>query len=188
MFLVIALLMSYFWGWIPFGYVYGKWFGYGDIRKQGSGNIGTTNAYRLGGKKLGVLTLITDLAKGVIPILVAKFFSLESIVPWIGLVTVLGHTRFPFFTGGGKGIAPAIGFWLIYEPFMGGLLGIIWCTLIFLTRISSLAGIITSSLMPVLAYFFECSLTVSFLFLCLIYFTHRENILRLLSGEEKKVI
>lgn len=187
MILSLLFILSYLWGMIPFGYLYGKFLGYGDIYKHGSGNIGATNAYRLGGKKLAILTLASDFLKGALPILILKFIGNDAILPWVGLMTVMGHNRFPYNKGGGKGVATAAGFWLAYAPLVGLILTAVWVALMVTVRISSLAGLVAAALMPVLAYAFGKSIEVSLLLFFLITFAHRENIIRLISGEEKKV-
>ncbi len=123
---VLWLLAAFVAGSIPFGLILVKLAGKGDVRQQGSGNIGATNVMRSGGKVLGIVTLLLDAAKGYLPVfLAARFFASPQesqgmvVLAWIGLAAVAGHMYTPWLKfQGGKGVATALGVCLAYHPLM----------------------------------------------------------------------
>lgn len=175
-FLLIAFVIPYLVGIIPFGEIYSRLLGHGSLKQQGSGNIGTTNAYRIGGKLLGILTLISDVAKGAL----VTFISPN---PWTALAVIMGHIRVPFFSGG-KGIATSLGALLILKPIMALSLVFIWIAVFIWKRTSSLSGLVTFSMLPVYAYIFNFNLCAAFLISGIVIFAHRENIKRLMYKKE----
>jgi len=194
----ILIAVAYLLGSIPFGLVVAKFAGKGDIRKSGSGNIGATNVTRVIGKKLGALTLVLDAAKGVVAVLLARFFvgdeNISGDVVYIcAVVAVLGHC-FPVWLGfkGGKGVATGFAVLTAAHSVSGLVALALWIGSFLLFRISSLSALISWALVPVLVYFIVdteggIGLFYMALFLSLlIVLKHHSNIKRLIKGEEGK--
>lgn len=161
-----------------------------DPRLQGSKNPGATNVYRLGGKVPAVLVLVADILKGTIPVWTAYFLKVEP--AWLGIIAVaacLGHIYPVFFQfKGGKGVATALG--AIAPIGFSLVLALIatWMVIAYVSGYSSLAAIATALLAPVYTYFIKPIYTIPVLMLTiLIVARHRENIVRLLNGEEPKI-
>ena len=184
-----AALLGYAFGSIPFGLILAKLAGKGDIRKQGRGNIGATNVLRTGSKGLAAAVLLLDLAKGLVPVLIAKQLFWED-TGWTALFAVLGHC-FPVWLGfrGGKGVATNAGvsFGLAWE--LGVVYAVLWLGMLAITRISSLAGMTAVVLTAIAAALFGWPTWVKVLSLvaALVLWLHRENIARLARGTEPKV-
>ena len=164
--------------------------GLGDPRQSGSGNPGATNILRIGGKKAALLTLLGDLTKGVIPIVIARLLGLEDwALAAVALATFLGHL-YPVFFGfrGGKGVATALGILLALLPVLGlSILGI-WILVFAVTRVSSLAALLAAvgAVPIVFAVSGATSMRLLVLVLALlILWRHRGNIRRLLDGSER---
>lgn len=183
--------LSYLLGAIPFGLIFVKLAGKGDVREIGSGNIGATNVLRTGSKKLALFTLLADAVKGAIPVLVAKYLEIDLL--WqciIGGMAILGHI-FPVWLKfkGGKGIATAIGVYLAICPIIGILVLLTWAIAAKLGRISSLSALVAFFMAPIYSCFLVNDLNFMF-FTITVYFviawTHRENIKRLIAGKESK--
>jgi len=190
--LIITLIASYLIGAIPSGVVLTKLTGAGDVRKSGSGNIGATNVYRTAGRKLGILTLVGDIVKGVLPIVYATAIAEMSPeqTAMIACATFLGHL-YPVYLGfkGGKGVATALGIYLVLSPLSVLYAGILFVLLVWIWRYVSLGSILAAAVVPPLVYFIEQSipLLIASLFISLmVIWRHRENIGRLLAGEENK--
>lgn len=162
-----------------------------DPRTQGSGNPGTTNALRIGGKKIAVWVLIGDLLKGLLPVLLAKYLGVvPPILGWVAFAAVLGHA-FPLFFRfqGGKGVATAAGVLLaLYWP-LGVLVIATWILTAILFRYSSLAALVATIAAPVYCLWLNhSSLFWPLLTLCLfVLWRHQENIKRLWQGTETKI-
>ncbi len=158
----------------------------------GSGNPGATNMLRSGGKKAGVLTLIFDLLKGLIIVLIAKFFfhPSQNILMLIGFFAVLGHI-FPLFFKfrGGKGVATLIGALLGAAPLIGFCFIWTWLVLLAAFRISSLSALIACILAPIISYFTEPKAVTGVILISVLFviFRHRENIKRLCLMQEKRI-
>ena len=187
---IIALALGYLSGSIPFGLLFTRWAGLGDIRSIGSGNIGATNVLRTGNKKVAALTLIADALKATIPILIMKALGGETAGLIAGLAAFAGHL-FPVWLGfkGGKGVATNIGILFgLYWP-LGLIFLAIWLLMAFLFRISSLSALTASALSPLWAWLLGWPSFVLPLALvgALIWIMHRENIARLVKGEEAKI-
>ncbi|GGA04820.1 glycerol-3-phosphate acyltransferase [Blastomonas marina] len=186
----LAMLAAYLVGSIPFGLLLTKAAGLGDVRAQGSGNIGATNVLRAGGKKLGAATLLLDLLKGLAGVLIARFAFGEDTVPYAAVAAVLGHC-FPVWLGfrGGKGVATNAGVAFGLAWMLGAVYAIAWLGVLAVTRISSLAGMTAVVVTAVAAWF--AGETEAFIALAviavLVLWLHRANIGRLLKGEEPKV-
>jgi glycerol-3-phosphate acyltransferase PlsY len=189
--LFFLILCAFLLGSIPFGVVVAKIYGV-NLRKVGSGNIGATNVLRAMGKGPAVLTLVGDVLKGSLAVVLGRFFfhspSLEGI---IGLSAIVGH-NFSLFLRfrGGKGVATSIGVLLIYSPKVGVLTVILWLMVILITRYSSLAAIVSFGVLPLGIYILDYSqgkLIISILIAFLLIFRHTDNIKRLLQGTELKI-
>jgi glycerol-3-phosphate acyltransferase PlsY len=185
-----ALALGYLLGSIPFGLLFAWLSGAGDVRKIGSGNIGATNVLRTGKKWAAAATLICDGAKGAAAVLLARHFLAPGAEIFAALAAVLGHL-FPVWLRfkGGKGVATFLGVCLaLYWP-VGLAVCATWLLAAFVGRISSLSALIAIALSPV--YFFALGqrdyAPLALVLAVLIFFMHRENIRRLLSGEEPRI-
>ena len=187
---IIALIVGYLLGSIPFGLLLTKLAGTGDIRSVGSGNIGATNVLRTGRKGLAAATLIGDMLKGTAAVLLMnKIAGLDASLA-AGLGAVLGHV-FPVWLNfkGGKGVATYIGVLIAVSWPVALAFGMIWGVVAGLTRYSSLAGLIASAAVPPLLWFLA-AVRPSILFVVLtaiVFVMHRANIARLMAGTEPKI-
>lgn len=189
---IAFLAITYLIAAIPFGLVISKLFAQKDIREHGSKNIGATNVTRVLGKKLGFITLILDGLKGAVMVLLAKFFfeysSSNLFLVMVAAFAVIGHV-YPIYLkfNGGKGVATAIATLFALSPVIGSLVCLYWLIIFFFFRIVSLASIISviSSVALSAMLHFESSLILFCAFLSLVIVVrHKENISRLLAGEE----
>ena len=186
----LLLLISYLVGSIPFGLLITRFAGGADIRQHGSGNIGATNVLRVAGKKLALLTLLSDAGKGALMVGVACYTSdTPDLHYYVGGVSVLGHI-FPVWLKfkGGKGVATTLAVFLAALPFMGLVACATWLIVFLLRRISSLSAISAMALTPLITYgVYGVSvpflLTFSLGFIVIL--KHYENIRRLMQGKEK---
>ena len=179
--------IAYLLGSIPFGLLLSRLFGAGDIRSIGSGNIGATNVLRTGKKGLAVATLLLDLLKGVAAVKFTQYMYGSDVAALSGLFVVLGHI-FPVWLRfkGGKGVATAFGVFFALNWMFALVVCGIWLAVFFITRFSSLSAIMSICFSPIISYLFDGYL-VALLCLCLagiIIFSHRHNLMRLLSGTE----
>jgi len=185
-----ALAIGYVLGAIPFGLLFSYLSGAGDVRRIGSGNIGATNVLRTGRKWAAAATLICDMAKGAAAVLAARAWLPPGAEIFAALAAVLGHI-FPVWLGfrGGKGVATYLGvcaalFWPV-----GLLVAAVWISAAYVWRISSLSALIAVALSPV--FFFLLGMrdyvALAVLLAVLIFVMHRENIRRLLRGEEPRI-
>jgi acyl phosphate:glycerol-3-phosphate acyltransferase len=186
---VLALAFGYLLGSIPFGLLLTRAAGAPDIRTIGSGNIGATNVLRTGRKWLAATTLLCDMFKGTVAVLVAKHFDMDAALA-AGLGAFVGHL-FPVWLSfkGGKGVATYIGVLIgLYWPAALAFC-VIWLSIAAASRYSSLAALIASALIPLgLWAFGRPNVATLFLFLtAALWFMHRENIARLLNGTEGKI-
>ncbi len=189
---ILLVIGGYLAGSIPTGVILSKLFGTKDIRQEGSGNIGATNVYRVSGAKLGIFTLLGDVLKGFIP--VALTCSLMDSEMWIAAVaffTFLGHL-FPIFLKfrGGKGVATALGIFLVIAPLMVPCVIIVFILVVMMWKYVSLGSLVSSAILPV----FLCAAGYNIVYVnlslfigCLIFYRHWENIRRLQEGVEKKI-
>lgn len=162
-----------------------------DPRSDGSGNPGATNVLRIGGKKPAAMTLVGDLAKGLIPVAIANALTHDTvIVALVGLGAFLGHLYPIFFDfKGGKGVATAFGVTFGLHPLAGLMAAVCWGLSAKLFKRSSFAALITFSLLP-LYWVWKNEPTyavLSVLIVGLLYYTHRSNIQRLLDGTEPTI-
>lgn len=172
--------LAYFLGSIPFGLLITMVCLKIDIRTMGSGNIGTTNVLRTAPKKYAVLTLCLDVLKGALSV-----WLFPS--PWVGLFAVLGHI-FPIWLRfkGGKGVATALGVYLVLFPYIGVCLLFFWMVVSRITKQSSFSSLITLGLGSILGHIKGCPFFPDSVFF-LILWTHRDNIRRLWEGTEHKI-
>ena len=187
---VLYFALGYLFGSIPFGLLFSKAAGHGDIRQIGSGNIGATNALRTGSKSVAIATLLADIAKGFIPVALANYFSWEAIAAIAGLGAILGHL-FPVFLKfkGGKGVATYLGV-LFGIAWVSALIFIAtWLIVAYVKKISSLAGITGVVVVAVSSFFILHIHNFAYfsVLAAIILYTHRENISRLLAGTESKI-
>ena len=186
--LFIIGIISYLMGSIPFGLILTKFFLKKDIREIGSGNIGATNALRTGNKIIGYSTLTLDVLKAVITVLYVKN-NFHDMIYISALCVFLGHV-FPVWLKfkGGKGVATYVGILFSLNILLGIVFGIFWLIIFFISKYSSLASLIGSLTIPVYILIIDSSESVFFygIMFILIFFTHRENIKRLINKTESK--
>jgi glycerol-3-phosphate acyltransferase PlsY len=189
---IFISLFGYLLGSVPTGLILAKLFSKMDPRKIGSKNIGATNIFRTAGKSLGILTLIGDLLKGAIPVVIAIQWGESDL--WIalsGLTPFLGHI-FPIFLGfrGGKGVATALGVYLMISPISVLIEFLIFAGIVWKWRYISLGSITCGTTIPILIAFFrsdsQAYFMVSVIMAALILYRHQSNISRLLQGTESK--
>ena len=184
----IIIIISYLMGSIPFGLLLTKIFLNKDIRNVGSGNIGATNALRAGNKSIGYATLISDILKAVIPVIFVKIYYTEYL--YISSLSVfLGHV-FPIWLKfkGGKGVATYVGILSCINIYLGVVFGIVWFIIFLIFKYSSLSSLMGSLSIPIINFFIFKNEVVFFfvIMFVLIFYTHRENIKRLLNHTESK--
>tara|TARA_B100000579_G_scaffold417885_1_gene414865 strand:+ start:184 stop:765 length:582 start_codon:yes stop_codon:yes gene_type:complete len=187
--LIIVCLYSYLLGSVPFGLILTKIFLKEDVRNIGSGNIGATNVLRTGKKSLAGLTLIFDIFKGYLSIYItSNYFS--ELIYLAALLCLLGHI-FPIWLKfkGGKGVATYLGIIIALSFKFGIIFAISWLVILFLFRFSSLASIVSTLIVfmsSVIYNDFNLNMCL-FIFLLIILYTHRENILRIKNKTENKI-
>ena len=205
---IIMAIIAYLIGSINFSVILSKKMAGFDVREKGSGNAGSTNMLRSVGKKAAAITLICDILKGVISIVIAiivgniaKNLDRELLLQIAGIAVVLGHT-FPIFFGfkGGKGVATSLGVILMSNWQIGLICLVFALVLMVLTKMVSLGSCAAAVLFPVLTLFINTNYTVlsegksgkvyliySILLAVIVLFNHRSNIKRILNGTENKV-
>jgi len=187
---VLALLVGYLFGSVPFGVILTRAAGTQDLRSIGSGSIGATNVLRTGRKGLAAATLLGDALKGTLAVIIAGYFGGPDAAMLAALGAFLGHL-FPVWLKfrGGKGVAVYIGvliglFWPAAIVFC-----VIWLTTAIVTRYSSLSALVASVVTPIFLWWFG-NLALASLFAVLtllLFYMHRENIRRLQAGTEGKI-
>ena len=185
-YLIIAL-GSYLLGSIPFGFILTKVFLKKDIRDIGSGNIGATNALRTGNKSLGYATLILDITKAILPILYVKL-NYPDYIFISSLSAFLGHV-FPIWLKfkGGKGVATYVGILFSINIFLGLIFIFSWVFIFLISKYSSLSSLIASLIVPIYIIIFENYNSIFFIIMfVLIFYTHKENVKRLINKQESK--
>ena len=193
--LLYFILASYFVGSIPFAYILTKIFGYGDIRKIGSGNVGATNVLRTGKKSLAIAVLFLDVVKGFLPVTFFTYFyinkfELNEIIFFTGF-TVIGHI-YPIWLKfkGGKGVATYVGFILGIDYILCIIFILFWLTIALIKKYSSLASILSLLIIPIVLYFLSYNFNVIIIFILLsiiIIIKHFSNIKRLLNKSENEI-
>ena len=187
--IILVLIYSYFLGSIPFGLIITKVFLRKDIRKVGSGNIGTTNVLRTGKKSLAIATLIFDILKGFVSVVITlKYFN--DLVYFSALICFIGHI-FPVWLKfkGGKGVATYLGIIFALSFKFGIIFGITWLLISFIFKYSSLASMISALIVFAYSTILDNTTLSFFLFISfiIILYTHRENIVRLKDSKETKI-
>jgi glycerol-3-phosphate acyltransferase PlsY len=186
----LVILFAYLIGSIPFGIIISKIMGLGNLRNIGSGNIGATNVLRTGNKLAAILTLIFDLLKGAIAVIITYYIFNDTTAQIAALSSFLGHC-FPIWLKfkGGKGVATFIGISLaLYWP-AGILICLTWVLTAFLSRVSSLSALISSlsSILWVWILGVPSAVFVMTVLTILIWFRHIENIKRIIKNTEPKI-
>lgn len=187
---VLMVAVAYLFGSLSSAVVISRAFGLPDPRTAGSKNPGATNVYRLGGRIPALLVLVMDILKGTIPVYGSYFLGIEPIL--LGVIAIaacLGHI-FPLYFGfkGGKAVATAFGAMLPIGLDLAGLLILSWIVVVFLTGYSSLGALIAVSLAPLFTFWIKPLYTIPVAMLSLlIILRHKDNIARLLAGNESKI-
>jgi len=186
-----ALILGYLFGSIPFGLIVTRLAGTPDIRAIGSGNIGATNVLRTGRKSLAAITLLGDILKGTVAVLIAAALWSRNASLAAALGAVLGHV-FPVWLRfkGGKGVATYIGVLLAIAWPAVVMFAAAWAVVAAALRYSSLAGLVASALTPAFLLFWTRDIPVALVFLALtvlLWVMHRANITRLINGTEPKI-
>lgn len=187
---VTLLIGAYLLGSIPTGLLLAKAAGV-DIRQSGSGNIGATNVYRTLGRSVGVMTLVGDCLKGLLPVLLAKYLGLADIwLAAVGLAAFLGHV-YTIFLGfkGGKGVATALGVFLGIAPLAVAGVLLVFSGVVWQSRYISLGSICAAAAMPACVALFyprPALVVMTIAVAAIVIWKHRENIARLRAGTENK--
>ena len=187
---VIAAILGYLSGSVPFGLIFTRMAGLGDVRSIGSGNIGATNVLRTGNKGLAAATLLLDALKGTVPALLgAHFLGVEGGVI-AGLAAFLGHI-FPVWLGfrGGKGVATYIGVLFGLDWRMGLLFLLVWIATAVVTRYSSLSALVATLVVPVVEFLVGDARIagLAVVMTVIAWIKHRANIGRLMAGTESRI-
>lgn len=200
---IIAYALAYLLGGIPFGLILGKFFANVNIQNEGSKSIGATNVLRVLkekdpklAKKIAILTVVCDVLKGVLPILIAKFIGLSSATLWaMAVFSVIGHCYSPFLKfEGGKGVATGAGVLMIFLPIEIIVALVVWFIIGKVLKISSLASLVALFAFIISSFIIHPQipdidshapiLIIAFI----VFYKHIPNIKRLISGQESKVI
>jgi glycerol-3-phosphate acyltransferase PlsY len=191
----LIITLSYLLGSIPFGLLIGKLGSNIDIRKYGSGNIGATNVLRTMGKKQAIITLLLDMFKGVLAILMVKYFIGGKdlhLLYYTAFAAIIGHI-FPVWLmfRGGKGVATTAATITLLSPYVGLMTIFTWIITFFISRISSLSAIIATIMLPIYAYWFAPSQPDLYIFCfavsLIVLIRHSANIQRIIRGKEQKL-
>ncbi|GAB5502700.1 glycerol-3-phosphate 1-O-acyltransferase PlsY [Pyruvatibacter sp.] len=186
----MALAFGYLLGSIPFGLVFTRMAGLGDIRSVGSGNIGATNVLRTGNRWVAAATLIADGAKGAVAVLIARYVAGDTMAVLAGTAAFVGHI-FPVWLGfkGGKGVATFLGLTLALSFPIGLAACATWLVTAAVTRISSLSALVAAALAPAYFWYSDHWLIIPFavFYAVLIFIRHKDNIQRILAGEEPRI-
>ena len=189
---ILLVVGGYLVGSIPTGVILARLFSATDIRREGSGNIGATNVYRVLGAKLGAITLVGDVVKGVIPVILTRFFMGDEV--WIASVAFaafLGHL-YPLFLRfrGGKGVATALGIFMVIAPLVTAGAVVVFVVVVMRWKYVSLGSLAASASMPLFLGAGGYAMVyggLSMMIGGLIFYRHGDNIKRLREGKEKKL-
>lgn len=191
--LFICCVLSYLLGSVSISYLLGKALADIDIREHGSGNAGTTNAVRVLGKKIGLLTFLFDFIKGLFPVIISTLLLDRSMAVLVGICAVLGH-NFPVFLKfrGGKGVATSFGVLIAVDPLLALAAISVFLVLVLLFKYVSLGSILAAAFTGFYCIFMYVSVEdVRYLFVLfmalLLMIRHKSNIRRLIHGEENKI-
>ena len=188
---VIFIIIAYLIGSLSSAIILCKLAGLPDPRSQGSGNPGATNVLRFGGKKLAAAVLIIDVLKGAVPVMIVQMFGLAP--AWVAasaFAAFIGHLYPLFFAfKGGKGVATALGGFIVLSYTMAGLVLFCWIVIFAITRISSLSAILAAILAPIFGFWMiddNASQWIITVMAIMLIWRHLPNIQRLLAGQEMK--
>ncbi|MDF2675000.1 MAG: glycerol-3-phosphate acyltransferase [Clostridiales bacterium] len=188
---LIFVVAAYLFGSIPSALIIGKKYYNKDIRLEGSGNLGGTNAGRVLGKKAGFIVTVADVLKVLIPTLLARCFLNFNMAALIGIIALIGHC-YPVFAGfkGGKGVSSYLGIGLVLNPLIALIVFIIWVVLKRLTNyvsLSSMIGCFTAPFIILAVYGPGMAFYLMLFGALLIIYLHRSNIKRLINGTENRI-
>lgn len=191
MFEALVCVLAYLLGSIPSGVWIGKLFFQKDIREYGSGNTGTTNTFRVLGKKAGAVVLFMDILKGTIAALLPVLFSLTTIHPMlVGVFAIVGHV-YPIFAGfkGGKAVATSAGIVLGTQPLFFLTLALIWGSVLYISSMVSLASIISVLIGAGISLFIGDLIftIICWIAMLTVLIRHKSNIQRIKNGTESRV-
>lgn len=187
----ILIVAAFLFGSIPSALIIGRKYYKKDIRLEGSGNLGGTNAGRVLGKKAGLIVTIADVLKVLIPTLLARYYLGFDMAALIGVIALVGHC-YPIFAGfkGGKGVSSYLGIGIVLNPFIALIVFIVWIILKRVTNYVSLSSIIACLTAPFIFLSVYGPGLVFYIMLAgalFIVFLHRSNVKRLLNGTENKI-
>ncbi|QTD57658.1 glycerol-3-phosphate 1-O-acyltransferase PlsY [Parasphingorhabdus cellanae] len=186
---ILAVFFGYMLGAIPFGLLLTRLTGGGDLREIGSGNIGATNVLRTGNKAIAALTLLLDVGKGAVAVLIAVNFD-KGLGVLAGMGAFLGHL-YPVWLKfkGGKGVATLLGIVTALAPVLGIVFAVTWLSGLVILRYSSVSGMLACISVPITAVIVGLYSWIPMFigFALLVIWKHRANIERLMAGEEPKV-
>ena len=189
MYIAILLIISYLLGAIPNSLIIGKLFYKKDLRDYGSGNIGTTNTFRVLGKKPGIVVLLLDMLKGFIPVLFPLLLNIELSGLIFGIVAAIGHV-FPIYLKfkGGKAVATSAGAILAFNPLIFIGLALFFIVILKISKYVSLSSILSSIVLFISSIFTQdlIFIILSFIIMVIIIIRHQSNIKRLINGIESK--
>ncbi len=186
--IVLVILLSYLLGSIPSGVIFAKIFNLEDLRTIGSGNTGTTNVLRTGNYTAAALTLIFDFSKACLTIYLTLLFN-DDLVFISSVIVLIGHI-FPVWLGfkGGKGFASYLGIISMVNIYLFLLISLVWLIVFFYKKISSLAALFSClSCILLSIIIFKLNVTLVIVLTIIIILTHRENIKRLIGGNETEI-
>jgi len=187
---IVWLAIGYICGSIPFGLLLAKMGGLGDVRSIGSGNIGATNVLRTGSKKIAFATLLCDMLKGAVPVVIGKHFAGDAAGLMAGFGAFIGHVL-PVWLKfkGGKGVATYLGVLFAAAWPAALMFAVIWLLLAAIFRFSSVSSLGATTAMPVVAFMLNMHnlALLTLLVGSVIYIAHRANLVRLMRGEETKI-
>lgn len=188
--IVLMVIIGYLLGSIPSGVLIGKIFYHKDIRNYGSGNMGTTNTFRVLGKTAGIVVLLMDMLKGSLAALLPFLFGVHVNCLLIGLSAIIGHV-YPIFANfkGGKAVATSVGVLLIYNPLFFCIVWIIFLTTLYITSMVSVASMLGFTLITIISLFFDDKILtlVALALTIFVFIRHWGNIARIKNGTENMV-
>ena len=188
--LILWAFLGYLIGSVPFGILVTRAMGLGDVRKIGSGNIGTTNVLRTGSKTAALATLLLDGGKGALAVVIARFFAAEDAAQLAAAAAFAGHCFPVWLRGkGGKGVATYLGVMLALWWPAGLLACATWVAVALSMRISSLSALVAAALGPVFLWLtgYPGAVLLALVLAAIIYWRHAANITRLMAGTEPRI-
>ncbi|CAM4156551.1 glycerol-3-phosphate 1-O-acyltransferase PlsY [Lacicoccus alkaliphilus] len=188
--IIILVIISYLIGAIPFSLLIGKIFYKVDIREHGSGNVGTTNTFRILGKKAGIMVLILDILKGALPVYIAMLMAVDMHIFIPGLISAIGHV-YPVFLKfrGGKAVATGSGAVLAYNPIVFIILVSAFLITLKLSKYVSLSSIVAALTFIGVSLLLQDPLIIAFAVILgvVIIIRHISNIKRIMNGTESRI-